>query len=145
MLAEIHASFTEGFADRDLKEAKEVLEALDDSDAKAERADEGAILAKEGELWRVSYLGQTFRMSDTKGLACLDHLLRHPDREFHAIELASAIDGGAVSNAEKARVNLTRAIRSAIARIGEHSPVLEAHLEASVQTGTFFLYRPTRP
>ena len=46
------------------------------------------------------------------------------------------------SPAERARVNVTRAIKSAIRRIGEHSAGLEDHLTISVTTGTFCCYRP---
>ena len=43
---------------------------------------------------------------------------------------------------ERARLNVTRAIRSAIRRIGEGLPELERHLDASIQTGTFCRYTP---
>ena len=46
------------------------------------------------------------------------------------------------SAAERARVSVTRAIRAALARIGEHSAALSAHLEATVRTGTFCSYNP---
>jgi pimeloyl-ACP methyl ester carboxylesterase len=46
------------------------------------------------------------------------------------------------SAAERARLNVSRAIRSAIARIGEHAPALAEHLDASVQTGRRCVYRP---
>jgi hypothetical protein len=43
---------------------------------------------------------------------------------------------------ERARLNVTRAIRSAIRRIGEGLPDLQRHLDASIQTGTFCRYTP---
>jgi tetratricopeptide (TPR) repeat protein len=69
------------------------------------------------------------------------------ERDFLAHELASAIglggrDRKAASNAERARVNVTRAIRSAIERIDEHGPDLGKHLSATVRTGTFCSYQP---
>lgn len=69
------------------------------------------------------------------------------ERDFLAGELASAVglggrDRRAASNAERARVNVTRAIRSAIARIAEHGPELGTHLSATVRTGTFCSYQP---
>lgn len=46
------------------------------------------------------------------------------------------------SNAERARVNATKALRSAVSRITAVSPLLGRHLEASIVTGTFCVYRP---
>jgi tetratricopeptide (TPR) repeat protein len=62
-------------------------------------------------------------------------------------ELASAVglggrDRRTASSAERARVSVTRAIRSAMARIAEHSPTLGAHLEATIRTGTYCSYTP---
>jgi hypothetical protein len=37
---------------------------------------------------------------------------------------------------------VTRAIRSALARIREHNPELGRHLERTVRTGTFCAYQP---
>ncbi len=69
------------------------------------------------------------------------------EREFLARELASALGLGgrnrvAASASERARVNVTRAIRSALTRVGEHSPALAAHLQVTVHTGTFCSYTP---
>ena len=62
-------------------------------------------------------------------------------------ELARAVGlGGRArrlpSPAERARVSVTKAIRSAIKAIGRHHPVLEAHLTASVRTGRICTYAP---
>jgi non-specific serine/threonine protein kinase len=61
--------------------------------------------------------------------------------------LAQAIGLGGrdrVSNspAERARVSVTKAIRSAIRTIGGHSPALERHLSESIRTGQFCSYAP---
>jgi hypothetical protein len=39
-------------------------------------------------------------------------------------------------------VNITRAIRAALARIRAHSPTLADHLDATIHTGTFCCYAP---
>jgi hypothetical protein len=62
-------------------------------------------------------------------------------------QLASAVglggrDRPAGSAGERARISVTRAIRSAIARIAIHSPSLAAHLEATIRTGTYCSYTP---
>jgi len=67
--------------------------------------------------------------------------------DFLARELGAAVglggrDRKAASNAERARVNVTRAIRSALDRIVEHSPSLGRHLGTTVRTGTFCSYQP---
>jgi hypothetical protein len=51
-------------------------------------------------------------------------------------------DRSTASNAERARVSVTRAIRSAIERIGEQNPALGTHLDAAIRTGTYCSYRP---
>ncbi len=45
-------------------------------------------------------------------------------------------------SAERARVRVTKALRSAVARIGAVSPLIGGHLESSLQTGTYCAYRP---
>jgi hypothetical protein len=51
-------------------------------------------------------------------------------------------DRRAASASERARVNVTRAIKAALARLAEQSPALGEHLEATVRTGTFCSYTP---
>ena len=46
------------------------------------------------------------------------------------------------SPAERARVNVTKAIRTAIKLTGRDSPALEEHLTASIRTGRFCSYAP---
>jgi hypothetical protein len=46
------------------------------------------------------------------------------------------------SASERARVSVTRAIRSALDRIRAHDPRLGAHLDHCVRTGTYCAYRP---
>ena len=69
------------------------------------------------------------------------------EADFLARELGSAVGLGgrsrrAASNAERARVNVTRAIRSALERIVEHDPGLGRHLATTARTGTFCSYQP---
>ncbi|HWH95059.1 MAG TPA: hypothetical protein VNT03_14450, partial [Baekduia sp.] len=67
--------------------------------------------------------------------------------EFVGAELARAVglggrDRRAGNAAERARVNVTRAIRGAVRAIAEHDARLGHHLERSVRTGVFCVYRP---
>jgi hypothetical protein len=51
-------------------------------------------------------------------------------------------DRRAASVSERARINVTRAIKVALARIGEHNPALATLLTGSIRTGTFCSYTP---
>jgi CheY-like chemotaxis protein/uncharacterized membrane protein len=69
------------------------------------------------------------------------------ERELLAHELASAVglgghDRKVGSDAERARINVTRAIKAVLDRIAEHSPALAGHFEATLRTGTFCSYVP---
>jgi len=46
------------------------------------------------------------------------------------------------SASERARASVTRAIRQAMARIGEHHRPLAAHLDRAIRTGVYCVYRP---
>ena len=67
--------------------------------------------------------------------------------DFIGAELARAVglggrDRQASNAAERARVNVTRAIRGAVKAIAEHDGRLGHHLERSVRTGVFCAYQP---
>ena len=69
------------------------------------------------------------------------------EMQFLAGELAAAVglggrDRQAGSAAERARVNITRALRGALERIRAYSPALASHLDATIHTGTFCSYTP---
>ncbi|TMC67759.1 MAG: hypothetical protein E6J13_15985 [Chloroflexi bacterium] len=62
-------------------------------------------------------------------------------------ELATAVglggrDRHTSSDAERARVSVTKSIKSAMERIREHSPSLARHLASTIHTGTFCSYTP---
>jgi hypothetical protein len=66
---------------------------------------------------------------------------------FLARELAGAVglggrDRKVGSDAERARVNVTRAIRTALKRIADHDAALGRSLGAAIRTGTFCVYEP---
>jgi hypothetical protein len=69
------------------------------------------------------------------------------EMEFLAAELAGAVglggrDRKAASNAERARVSVTKAIRATIKRIGEHDAALARELETTLRTGAFCVHAP---
>lgn len=67
--------------------------------------------------------------------------------DFLERELTAAVGLGgrgrrAASNAERARVSVTKAIRAAMGRIREHSTSLADHLASTIRTGAFCSYTP---
>ncbi|MDG2306770.1 MAG: AAA family ATPase [Candidatus Binatia bacterium] len=179
-----------------------------------------ATIRRTGDYWTIRTNADEIQIKDSKGLAYLTHLLRHPQREFPSIELleltdptqrtqssvpdrrrpiddalsgidTTAIDsyrnrlralraerdeaeenndigreaalqseieflaqelaqalgpGGrprrAGSDVERARLNVTRAIKRAIERIQEGHPALGRSLSATIRTGNLCSYEP---
>jgi hypothetical protein len=67
--------------------------------------------------------------------------------EFLIQELRSALglggrDRRAADIAERARVNVTRALKAALQKIADHHPPLEAYLDETIHTGAYCLYLP---
>ena len=193
------------------------------SAAEPARGPASAVLAREGDVWRLDYEGRVLRVRDAKGMRHLALLLANPGIEFHAVDVATAAEGGAApaaenveglgvragtgdagpaldsqakaeyrtrledlraeieeaesfndperaahareemefiahelsaavglggrdrraaSAAERARVNVTRALRREIRRIADEDAGLGRELETTVRTGTFCAYEP---
>ncbi|CAA9236493.1 MAG: hypothetical protein AVDCRST_MAG52-1379 [uncultured Blastococcus sp.] len=73
--------------------------------------------------------------------------LARADRDYLLRELAGAFGLGgrdrvAGSGAERARASVTRSLRYAVTRIGEHHAEFADHLERTVRTGTYCCYAP---
>lgn len=69
------------------------------------------------------------------------------EREFLLSELSRAVglggrDRRTGSASERARVNVTRAIKPVLRKIQEHSPALGLHLASTVRTGSYCSYKP---
>jgi pimeloyl-ACP methyl ester carboxylesterase len=97
------------------------------------------------------------RLEDLRGEIDEADAFHDPERaanaraEYAAVaeELAGATglhgrDRRAGTSGERARLNVTRAIRSAIARVSEHNKALGEHLSSCVHTGRMCVYRPDR-
>ncbi|MEM7342400.1 MAG: hypothetical protein AAF467_27430 [Actinomycetota bacterium] len=67
----------------------------------------------------------------------VDHLTAATDRGGRARTVSREV--------ERARSTVTQRLRSALRRINDHDPVLGAHLDASIRTGTYCVYRPPTP
>jgi hypothetical protein len=211
--------------DERLARAAAMLPEPDDAPAVAQPAHgpARAVLAREGDVWRLDYEGRVLRVRDAKGMRHLALLLANPGIEFHAVDVATAAEGGAAaatesveglgvragtgdagpaldsqakaeyrsrledlraeieeaesfndperaarareemdfiahelsaavglggrdrraaSAAERARVNVTRALRREMRRIADEDAGLGRELETTVRTGTFCAYEP---
>jgi AAA ATPase domain len=69
------------------------------------------------------------------------------ERDFLVDELARAVglggrDRRAASHAERARLNVTRAIRAAMGNLARANPALGRHLAATIRTGRYCSYTP---
>ncbi len=99
----------------------------------------------EGEYWTVLYASCVRRFRNRRGFELLAELLRQPGQKVAAARL-EAISGkrenALPEDAERARINVTRAIKDTLARIRIHHPSLSAHLDASVRTGVYCVYWP---
>jgi hypothetical protein len=117
---------------------------------------------REGEFWTFAYGGTVCRIKDSKGVWYLALLLARPGERLSAVTLLSSApariekaaperpppatpatrDDAGAARAEQARVNVTRALRTALQRIAADHPALGLHLERSIRTGTFCSYTP---
>jgi eukaryotic-like serine/threonine-protein kinase len=61
------------------------------------------IYRREGEFWTVTYGGHVIHIRETKGLGYIAHLLRHPNVEFHALDLFAGIGAASLSTDEERR------------------------------------------
>jgi hypothetical protein len=104
---------------------------------------------REGEHWAIAFGGRAIRLNHRAGLLYLAHLLSRPNVEFAALALGEGrrrrnvigIDGQESStDAERARVRVTRRVRDGIERIAQAHPELGAHLERTIRTGARCVY-----
>jgi predicted ATPase len=51
------------------------------------------VFRKEGEYWTIGSAAKPFRLKDSRGLGYIAHLLRHPDTQFHVLDLVGGIAG----------------------------------------------------
>jgi hypothetical protein len=68
------------------------------------RSDDHLLLAREGDVWRVSFEGATIRIRHSRGMELLSHLLRHPGEELHVQALDALVPSASVGN-DRAVVN----------------------------------------
>ncbi len=111
--------------------------------------DAGEILdarARDAYRARVAELRDEVEEAESLGdLGRAEHAREELDRIAEQLARAVGLGGRsrvAASATERARVNVQRRLRDAVARIAEQDPALGRHLEWAVRTGTFCSYRP---
>ena len=113
--------------DERLARAAALLPARDAGPAPAEppAGPAHAVLAREGDVWRMDYEGRTLRVRDAKGMRHLALLLANPGIEFHAVDVATAGRGRRGARGAERR----RAGRAGAAR-GDAGPALDSQAKA---------------
>jgi len=77
--------------------------ALRGLDARALGESATVLLRREGEYWTIEQQDTVLRLKDVRGLHYLAHLLKHPRREFHALELIGAAPESSGSPGDRRR------------------------------------------
>ena len=135
-----HADLTGAYLAQALLEAADrgvrVRLLLDDLDARAKNAYRRRLAEIEDDIDQARATGDTERAAQAD--AEHDFLVRELSR---AVGLGGR-DRRAASASERARVAVTRAVRHAINRIGEHDLDLGEHLSHTIRTGTYCAYGP---
>jgi tetratricopeptide (TPR) repeat protein len=129
-VAQVDSSQAAGLPRSTLGDAGEML------DARAKDAYRRRLAEIEDDIEQARAIGDTERAAQADA-----------ERDFLVRELSRAVgldgrDRRAASASERARVGVTRAVRQAIARIGEHHPPLDEHLNRTIRTGTYCAYFP---
>ena len=128
--AQVEPGQVAGLSHATLGDAGEML------DSRAKDAYRRRLTEIEDDIERAHALGDTERAEQADA-----------ERGFLVRELSRAVglggrDRRAASASERARVAVTRALRKAIARIGEHDSRLGEHLDRGIRTGSYCAYLP---
>jgi hypothetical protein len=116
--------------------------------AAAPPAPGSATMRRVGDAWTIDDGRARLHLNDGRGVRLLAVLLERPATQVHSLELVAIVDGTAAphasrgADAERARVNVTRAIRSTLKRIAGYDARLGRELDSGVRTGTYCVYEP---
>jgi hypothetical protein len=106
------------------------------------------IFRREADYWSVVFEGRTVRVRDIKGMRYLAHLLAHPGREFHVLDLVAAEtgqqmafgDAGAILD-ERAKTAYRRRLAEIEDDIEQARALEDAEREAQADAERDFLVR----
>src|SRR5262249_17393566 len=60
-----------------------------------------ALFRHEGDFWTLAYQGAECRVKDAKGLRYIAYLLRHPEHEFHVLDLVATVEGAREADGDR--------------------------------------------
>jgi hypothetical protein len=90
-----------------------------------------AVLAREGDVWRLDYEGRVLHVRDAKGMRHLALLLANPGVEFHAVDVAGGGEGPAAAGGGADLASAGLAVR---AGTGDAGPALDAQAKAEYRS-----------
>jgi tetratricopeptide (TPR) repeat protein len=73
------------------------------------------VFRREGDIWTITYQGQTLRLRDLKGLSYISRLLQNPGQEFHVLSLVTEIDAATGTETHEARAEFSSMSREQLA------------------------------
>ena len=146
---EFHTVDLEGEQNGRTPTAQPALRELDELTERADLGDAGALLDAQAKAEYKARLQELEdELEEAEAWADPERAARaRQERDFLIQELARAVglggrDRKAASHAERARLNVTRAIKTALANIAQNHPALGDHLHVTVRTGTYCVYSP---
>jgi non-specific serine/threonine protein kinase len=107
-----------------------------------------AVFRRTGDGWTIAFQGEAVRLPDSQGLHYLAALLDHPWERVAVHALHATVQSFATkrrpkpASAERARLAVTKAIKTALAKIALVHPALARHLGATVRRGHCCSYTP---
>jgi hypothetical protein len=117
------------------------------------------VFRQEGDYWTVLFDRKVVRLHDSRGLRYLAVLLRHPRQHIPARAIVAAADGHPLDahprprrgagggrdksrDTERARLRVTKGIKTVLARLADAHPTCAAHLGATIRRGYVCSYTP---
>ena len=146
-LRERLAAGADGAAPAQRESPAGVVPARQSPDAAAPAAG-SATMRRVGDVWTIDDGRTKLHLNDGRGVRLLALLLERPGTQVHSLELVAIVDDvappgrGGGPDAERARVNVTRAIRSTLKRIAGYDARLGRELDSCVRTGNYCVYEP---
>ena len=121
-------------------------------------AQASTLFRSEGDYWVIAFEGQVVRLRDSRGLRYLSLLLHNPATPVAASTLVDAARTHPLSatasvakapeapsgatDRERARISVSKAIKSAVERIAVVHPALAQHLQVTIHRGYVCNYVP---
>jgi CheY-like chemotaxis protein/class 3 adenylate cyclase len=99
-----------------------------DAKTPATTPDDVRVFRREGEYWTLAFAGESFRLRDAKGLRYIAHLLGHPERAFHALDLV------ALARAEPGEPAPVSTGDLPARGLGDAGPVLDAQAKSAYRS-----------